>query len=290
VKTCESNIHEKDIIIINLNKVIVQINLKITTCNTDLDKEKRNIISINNQINILNIQITQITLDYNNCKNGHGGNNKICDDTKYTLLLKKYTDITFTYEISQSNWLKCKITNSELRTEINILKKRKCDENCEASLRTCETNITNITNNYKIQIDIKINEINQLTIKIGQIQEGCGNDYIAIQLKLKTCEQNNFDIKHKYDLCEFDLTNEISIRKTYYKELILLRKEFKNCSKLENCKQDEIKLFKRVAEKCEESKTSITKHLDSLKEKLGKLHTEKVSFFSQSNNMLETIS
>merc|ERR1711957_608748 len=56
------------------------------------------------------------------------------------------------------------------------------------------------------------------------------------------------------------------------------------------CKEDEINMFKRVSEKCEEGKITITKHLDSLKEKFGKLHKDKTSFFSESSNLLTNLS
>merc|ERR1712222_36209 len=173
--------------------------------------------------------------------------------------------------------------NSKLVIEIEDLKKRKCDE-------TCEGNITNITNNYNTNIEIKVTLINQLETRITTLEKDCKNDYVNIQIKLKTCESNRIDIKNKYDLCEFDLKNEINIRTTYYKELLFCRKEFKNCSKQAICKKDEIEMFKRVAEKCEENKLTITKHLDTLKEKFGKIHKEKQSFFSESNTLMANLS
>merc|ERR1711957_528710 len=202
--------------------------------------------------NTIKINIIKIDTCIKDLEVCHKGNKKVCDDNN----IAKYSSLFIKYTSLTLVYETTKGLYSKCQIDYNKLVieigelKRRKCETCEGSLKTCEQNITTITNNYNTKIDIK----------------------------------------NKYDICEFDLKNEINLRITYFKESANWHKEFKNCSKQAICKEDEINMFKRVSEKCEESKITITKHLDSLKEKFGKLHKDKTSFFSESSNLLTNLS
>merc|ERR1711957_408027 len=238
-KNCEE---EKKTLLIKITLIQKELDIcnKKKDCEVALNncenKNKELNITINNTIKINIIKIDTCTKDLEVC---HKGNKKVCDGnniTKYNNLFIKYTSLTLVYETTKGLYSKCQIDYNKLVIEIGELKRRKC-ETCEGSLKTCEQNITTITNNYNTKIEINITTINQLNIRIEQLQKECKNDYINIQLKLKTCTSTKIDIKNKYDICEFDLKNEINLRITYFKESANWHKEFKNCSKQAICKE-----------------------------------------------------
>ena len=82
----------------------------------------------------------------------------------------------------------------------------------------------------------------------------------------------------------------MNLSQTYYLELISLRQQIKICSSQDVCRNDEVVMFRRLAERCEEDKIKIREKSNHLYEKYQKLHNEKHSFFSESNSLLKNIS
>lgn len=284
IKKYEVNINQYKITIENNKKSIDDLVKKLNKCESDKTEEKKNVINLKNEVNSLTVKL-------NICNDELKKTNpRKCDDSKYNKLIIEYNKLYRTWLGVSATLHDCQREKNELNIEINELKKKQCDGKCEGNLKICKTELTNIKNTYETNIQIKVNEINSLTIKIGEMEKKCKNDNIDTILKLKTCESKKIVIANKYEICKFDLKNEIHIKNTYYKELIFMRKEFKNCSKQNQCKENEIKLHQRIADKCEQSKTALERHLESLKERFAKLHNEKVSSLTENNNQLKNVS
>jgi len=248
---------------------------------------KKDILKIKNEINNLTIKLNTCNLELKNC---HGPNKRNCDDSKYDALFVKYNSLYSDYLSINYSWTECKTTNANLLIQINQLNQRKCDENCESNLRICNENITMINNIHNINIQYKIDEINKLNVIIANFSKSCGGDYSNLQIRLSTCKSQRIEIKQKYETCNFRLKHEMNLSQTYYLELISLRQQIKICSSQDVCRNDEVVMFRRLAERCEEDKIKIREKSNHLYEKYQKLHNEKHSFFSESNSLLKNIS
>lgn len=260
--------------------------IEIGKCKKDLEEEKNIVIKIENEIKIIKVKLETCEKDLGKCEKGER-----CDNSeKYQELIKKYYILIETSENYLTYWNKCKKDLADIKIKLDICQKRKCDETCPGKLKTCLEEKTEITNTYEQKISIKITLIKNLNIKIEEIEKTCKEDSLNIRLELKTCKADLIKYKFNHSTCLIDLKNEITIRKQYYTEVIYYKKELKNCTKNAVCKEDEIKMHQRIADKCQEHRNEIETHLNSLREKFGKLHKEKISIYSESNTMVENIS
>merc|ERR1712032_618188 len=268
-----TQIEELNIQIKEINVTIINLQKKNKECGDELEKGKTSITQYQSQISTISIQIN---------KSGEK-----CDK-RYDELLKKYEIV---YQLSEDYKLKLSFLNIKLEgvsNELDICKKKKC-ETCENKLKICTDKETTIINNYQTKIDIKVTEIKELTIIIGDLRKKC--DQISKEDDNKVQEYNDkiVSITEQYESCSFNLKIQMNLTKTCKHERDHCKREFEECTRIQSCKHDEIEMYKRDADKCHEHKKEYQVEITSLQDKVRKTHTERSTFIRESHTEIERV-